>query len=180
MLPQLLPWANSSSVGKSFLKKDHCPGPDAIDLPGKQDTHWLIFSCCWPAPPAPSPPVFQPLFPQPEALHGVLVTQVQDLAFCLVEVFLFPTGFHKVPQGKARTVTSGQLKCSRATAYSLEIVCHALSFQKNIDIICLLRKWELKVTHKLQDWETEWCSHKQLKVAMADLAFFKIKYPFSF
>jgi len=29
---------------------------------------------------------FQPLFPKPVALHGVVVTQVQDLAFGLVEI----------------------------------------------------------------------------------------------
>ncbi|KAK4811237.1 hypothetical protein QYF61_022134 [Mycteria americana] len=33
----------------------------------------------------PTPPAFQPLFPKPVALHGVVVTQVQDLALGLVE-----------------------------------------------------------------------------------------------
>ncbi|KAJ7421511.1 hypothetical protein WISP_42078 [Willisornis vidua] len=38
---------------------------------------------------------FQPVFPKPVALHGVVVTEVQDLAFGLVEPYTIGLGISR-------------------------------------------------------------------------------------
>ncbi|KAK4829031.1 hypothetical protein QYF61_001806 [Mycteria americana] len=66
-----IPDTSQDAVG--FL--DHLGTPLAHGQPAVNQHLQVLL--CWAA--------FQPLFPQPVALHGAVVTQVQDLAFSLVE-----------------------------------------------------------------------------------------------
>ncbi|RMB99698.1 hypothetical protein DUI87_23700 [Hirundo rustica rustica] len=62
------------------------PGQDAIGLLGHLGTRWLMFSRCRQHPQLLHPlGIFQPLCPQPAALQGIIVTQVQDPALGLTE-----------------------------------------------------------------------------------------------
>ncbi|RMC09890.1 hypothetical protein DUI87_12677 [Hirundo rustica rustica] len=62
------------------------PGQDAIGLLGHLGTRWLMFSRCHQHPQLLHPlGIFQPLCPQPAALQGIIVTQLQDPALGLTE-----------------------------------------------------------------------------------------------
>ena len=65
-----LPW---------FCWSHSATGQDTIGLLGHLGTHWLFQGSVQRA-------AFQPLFPKPVVLHGIIVTQEQDLALGLVEL----------------------------------------------------------------------------------------------
>ena len=73
---------------------------------------------------------FQPLFPKPVALHGVVVTQVQDLALSLVELHTIqtvrsPMVMKALPQSNTHITKPG---ICLTDMHSAEPVCPLNSF----------------------------------------------------